>query len=164
MLTNIPLCVCVCVQEFIRGEDGVCTGVVSWTSSMLDAFHALCNQLSVSVCLCVPCASDVFVVESDASSTGVGAVRSVVRNNEKLPVAFFSKQLRGAQANYSAQELEGLGIYEAIRHFAYFLYGRKFTVVTDHKGLVNMRCGKQENRRIYNWCLKLFMYDFNIVY
>ncbi len=124
------------------------SGVVSWTSLMLDAFHALCTKLSVSVRLCVPCVSDVFVLESDASSTGVGAVLSVVRNNEKLPVAFFSKQLRGAQANYSAQELEGLGIYEAIRHFAYFLYGRKFTVVTDHKGLVNMRYGKQENRRI----------------
>ncbi len=140
------------------------SGVVSWTSSMLNAFHALCNALSVSVRLCVPCVSDVFVLESDASSTGVGAVLSVVRNEEKLPVAFFSKQLRGAQANYSAQELEGLGIYEAIRHFAYFLYGRKFTVVTDHKGLVNIRNGKQENRRIYNWCLKLSMYDFEIVY
>ncbi len=140
------------------------SGVVSWTSSMLDAFHALCSILSVSVRLCVPCVSDVFVLESDASSTGVGAVLSVVRNDEKLPVAFFSKQLRGAQVNYSAQELEGLGIYESIRHFAYFLYGRKFTVVTDHKGLVNMRYGKQENRRIYNWCLKLSMYDFDIVY
>ncbi len=139
-------------------------GVVSWTSSMLDAFHALCNQLSVSVRLCVPCVSDVFVLECDASSTGVGAVLSVVRNEERLPVAFFSKQLRGAQMNYSAQELEGLGVYEAIRHFAYYLYGRKFTVITDHKGLVNMRCGKQENRRIYNWCLKLCMYDFDIVY
>ncbi len=140
------------------------SGVVSWTSPMLDAFHALCNQLSAAVCLCVPCTSDVFVVESDASSTGVGAVLSVVRDNEKLPVAFFSKQLRGAQVKYSAQELEGLGIYEAIRHFAYFLYGRKFTVVTDHKGLVNMTKGKQENRRIYNWCLKLSMYDFVVVY
>ncbi len=140
------------------------SGVVSWTSLMLDAFHALCNVLSVSVRLCVPCVSDVFVLESDASSTGIGAVLSVVRNEEKLPVAFFSKQLRGAQMNYSAQELEGLGVYEAIRHFAYFLYGRRFTVVTDHKGLVNMRQGKQENRRIYNWCLKLSMYDFVIVY
>ncbi len=59
------------------------SGVVSWTSPMLDAFHALCNKLCESVCLCVPCASDVFVVESDASSTGVGAVLSVIRNTER---------------------------------------------------------------------------------
>ncbi len=129
--------------------------VVSWTEPMLNAFYGLCNQLCESVCLCVPCVSDVFVLESDASSTGVGAVLSVVRKDENVPVAFFSKQLRGAQMRYSAQELEGLGVFEAIRHFAYFLYGRRFTVVTDHKGLVNMMTGRQYNKRIHNWCLKL---------
>ncbi len=138
--------------------------VVSWTEPMLDAFHGLCNQLCESVCLCVPCVSDVFVLESDASSTGVGAVLSVVRKDENVPVAFFSKQLRGAQTRYSAQELEGLGVFEAIRHFAYFLYGRKFTVVTDHKGLVSMMTGRQFNRRIHNWCLKLTEFDFEVVY
>ncbi len=138
--------------------------VVSWTEPMLDAFHGLCNQLCDSVCLCVPCVSDVFMLESDASSTGVGAVLSVVRKDENVPVAFFSKQLRGAQTRYSAQELEGLGVFEAIRHFAYFLYGRKFTVVTDHKGLVSMMTGRQFNRRIHNWCLKLTEFDFEVVY
>ncbi len=138
--------------------------VVSWTEPMLEAFHGLCNQLCESVCLCVPCVSDVFVLESDASSMGVGAVLSVVRDEEKLPVAFFSKQLRGAQTRYSAQELEGLGVFEAIHHFAYFLYGRRFTVVTDHKGLVNMMKGRQYNKRIYNWCLKLAEYDFEVIY
>ncbi len=131
---------------------------------MLEAFHGLCMELCDSVCLCVPCTSDVFVLECDASSTGVGAVLSVLRDNEKLTVAFFSKQLRGAQTSYIAQELEELGVYEAVRHFAYFLYSRRFTVVMDHKGLVNMRVGKQDNRRIYNWCLKLGDYDFDVVY
>ncbi len=138
--------------------------VVSWTDPMLDAFRGLCDQLCVSVCLYVPCVSDVFVLESDASSTGVGAVLSVTRENGNVPVAFFSRQLRGAQSRYSAQELEGLGVYEAIRHFAYFLYGKKFTVVTDHKGLVNMMTGRQFNRRIHNWCLKLTEFDFVIQY
>ncbi len=138
--------------------------VVSWTEPMLDAFYGLCNQLCDSVCLCVPCVSDVFVLECDASSTGVGAVLSVVRGEEQLPVAFFSHQLRGAQMRYSAQELEGLGVFEAIRHFAYFLYGRRFTVITDHKGLVNMMEGRQFNRRIHNWCLKLTEFDFNVLY
>ncbi len=142
------------------------SGVVSWTNvkPMLNAFYELCNSLCESVCLYVPCSSDSFVLESDASSTGVGAVLSVVRHEEKLPVAFFSKQLSGAQRNYSAQELEGLGVYEAINHFSFYLYGQRFKVVTDHKGLVNMREGRQENRRIHNWCLKLAMYDFEVEY
>ncbi len=52
----------------------------------------------------------------------------------------------------------------AINHFSFYLYGQRFKVVTDHKGLVNMREGRQENRRIHNWCLKLAMYDFEVEY
>ncbi len=139
-------------------------GELGWTEPMLEAFHRLCNELCNHVCLYVPCVDDVFMLECDASSTGIGAVLSVVRDGEQLPVAFFSRQLHGAQARYSAQELEGLAVFEAVRHFAYFLYGRKFTVITDHKGLLNLRTGRQENRRLYNWALKLSEYDFEMVY
>ena len=139
-------------------------GELKWSSLMLEAFHGLCSELCHSVCLYVPCVSDVFVLECDASASGVGAVLSVKREGEKLPVAFFSRQLHGAQQRYSAQELEGLAMFEAIRHFAYFLYGRRFTVITDHRGLVSLRTAKQENRRIYNWALKLTEFEFDIVY
>ncbi len=37
-------------------------------------------------------------------------------------------------------------------------------VITDHRGLVNLRAGKQENRRLYNWSLKLTEFDFDVVY
>ena len=69
---------------------------------MSEAFCKLKCALSSSVCLVVPCVSDVFVVECDASSSGVGAVLSVRREEELLPVAFYSRQLRRAQSNYSA--------------------------------------------------------------
>ena len=111
-------------------------GSVSWAEPVLGAFHALCNELCNAVCLYVPCVSDVYVLECDASSTGVGAALSVERGEERLPVAFLSRQLKGAQTRYSAQELEWLAVYESVNHFAYFLYGRKFRVITDHKGLM----------------------------
>ncbi len=111
------------------------SGKVEWTSRMLEAFSELKCALSSSVCLVVPCVSDVFVVECDASSNGVGAVLSVRRTDELLPVAFYSRQLRGAQSNYSAQELECLAVVEAIKHFSFYLHGQKFEVWTDHKGL-----------------------------
>ncbi len=94
-----------------------------------------CVSHCVIVCLVVPCVSDVFVLECDASVSGVV---SVVRGEEHLPVAFFSKQLKGAQQRYSAQELEGLALIEAVRHFAFYLYGKDFTVVTDHRSLVTL--------------------------
>ncbi len=94
---------------------------------------------------CVPCVSDKFVLECDASASGV---RAVPRGEELLPVAFFSKQLRGAQTRYvySAQELEGLALVEAVEHFAHYLYLTRFVVVTDHKALETLRTAQQHNR------------------
>jgi len=57
---------------------------------------------------------------------------SVVRDDEKLPIASFSIQLHGAEIKYSAQK-EGLALYLAILHFAFYLFGRPFTVMTNHK-------------------------------
>ena len=140
------------------------TGELVWSGEMLAAFRGMCESLSNHVCLFVPCASDHFSLECDASSTGVGGVLSVCREGKLVPVGFFSKQLHGAQRRYSAQELEGLALYESIRHFSYYLYGNKFVVYTDHKGLVNLMSNKQENRRLYGWALKLTEYQFEIIY
>ncbi len=139
-------------------------GEVKWTSSMLDAFSKLCVSLCNHVCLCVPCKEDVFCLECDASASGVGAVLSVRREGEWKPVAFYSRQLKDAQKRYSAQELEGLALYQSVIHFAFYLYGKQFTVLTDHKSLVWLMCGRQKNRRVYGWALKLAEFQFRVEY
>ncbi len=140
------------------------SGEIEWDSQMLEAFHMLCKCLCNAVCLYVPCVEDFFVLECDASGTGIGAVLSVRREGEDRPVAFFSKQLCGAQRRYSAQELECLAVVESIQHFAFYLYGRRFEVVTDHRGLESLRSGRQLNRRVHGWTLKLTEYDFEVKY
>ena len=61
----------------------------------------------VNTCsLTIPLLKDSYRLQTDASGTGIGAVLSVVRNDEEFPVAFYSRQLRGAELNYSATELE----------------------------------------------------------
>lgn len=138
--------------------------VVEWTSQMTEAFEGLKCELCVSVSLCVSWVSDKFVLECDACASGVGAVLSVTRGEELLPVAFFSKQLRGAQTGYSAQELEGLALVEAVQHFAYYLYMQRFTVITDHRALVTLGTSRQKNRRLHHWALKLAEFDFEVRY
>ncbi len=139
-------------------------GEVVWTSAMLDGFRKLCKSLCDHVCLCVPCEDDTFSLECDASASGIGAVLSVHREGEWRPVAFFSRQLKGAQARYSAQELEGLALFEAVNHFAFYLYGKVFKVFSDHKGLQWLTSGKQRNRWVYGWALKLAEFQFEVVY
>ncbi len=139
-------------------------GGVSWSGPMLEAFSMLRDVLCDAVCLVVPCVSDCFVVECDASSTGVGAVLSVRREDELKPVAFFSRQLKRAQSRYAAQELECLAVVEAVSQFAFYLYGRPFEILTDHKSLETLKSGRQLNRRVHNWALKLADFDFTVRY
>ena len=71
--------------------------VVSWSGEKLDAFNHLKGVL-VSVCmLTIPSQEDCFILHSDASGLGVGATLNVVREGVELPVAFFSRQLQGAE-------------------------------------------------------------------
>ncbi len=139
-------------------------GEVQWSDSMLEAFSKLCVSLCNHVCLNVPCKEDEFWLECDASASGIGAVLSVKREDEWKPVAFFSRQLKGAQVRYSAQELEGLALFESVQYFAFYLYGRRFIIITDHRGLEWLKSGKQKNRRVYGWALKLSEFHFDVVY
>ena len=98
--------------------------VVCWTVEGLEAFARLKVSL-VDVCvLTVPTQQDNFVLHTDASGRGIGATLNVLRDGKKLPVAFYSKQLQGAQHHYSQQQsLEGLALFKSIHYFAHYLYG-----------------------------------------
>lgn len=103
--------------------------VVDWTEERLEAFKAI-KVCLVNICvLTIPSEEDVFIMHTDASGAGIGATLNVLREGEERPVAYFSRQLQGAQKRYSATELEGLAIFKAVHFFAHFLYGRRFTVV-----------------------------------
>ena len=128
-------------------------GVVVWSVEKLEAFHKLKVSL-VDVCvLTVPSSEDCFVLHTDASGAGIGATLNVLRDGEEKPVAFYSKQLQGAQKQYSATELEGLAIFKAIYFFSHFLWGRKFKVLTDHRALVSLLKSKTLNKRLHGWVM-----------
>ena len=74
-----------------------------------------------------------FVLETDASHQGLGAVLLQQQADKKPhPIAFASRALLGAERNYGITDLETLGVVWAISHFHYYLYGHCVTVYTDH--------------------------------
>ena len=138
--------------------------VVSWDEGKLEAFHQLKVSL-VNVCvLTVPSQEVCFSLHTDASGLGIGATLNVSRDGVEKPVGFFSKQLQGAQKHYSVTELEGLAIFKSIFFFAHFLWGKKFTVLTDHKALVSLLKSRTLNKRLHGWVLKLLDFNFEIIY
>ena len=133
---------------------------VNWTHEMRGTFTTLRSVLCNVCALHVPSPQDVFIVETDASKAGVGGVLNVLRERVMLPVGFYSRQLRGAEHNYSATELKDLAVYCTVMHFSHYLYGCVFTVITDHKPLEGMNGSKLLNRRLQSWTIKLMDFSF----
>ena len=138
--------------------------VVGWTKERLEAFNSIKVCLVNVYVLTIPSQEDVFVLHTDASGAGIGATLNVMREGEERPAAYFSRQLQGAQRNYSATELEGLAIFKAVHFFSHFLYGCRFTVVTDHKALVAFLHSRVLNKRLHGWMIQLLEFDFSIEY
>ena len=81
-----------------------------------------------------------------------------------LSISCYSRTLNSADECYPAIEKELLAIVEACRQFRPYIYGRKFTIETDHKPLTWLYSLKTPNARLIRWRLRLEEYDYIIKY
>jgi len=105
-----------------------------------------------------------FKLTADASEVGLGAVLSQDQGRGDQPVAYASKVNSTTVANYSISELECLAVVWAVRLFRPHLYGRRFTIVTDHIALKWLMTTKEPAGRLHRWALTLQEYDFDILH
>jgi len=106
-----------------------------WTDAQERAFRGLQSRLISPPILRYPDYNRTFILTTDASNEGVGAVLSQGEIGKDYPIAFASRSLNKAERNYSTTEKELLAIVWGVRYFRPYLYGTKFTIVTDHKPL-----------------------------
>ncbi|CAJ0918105.1 unnamed protein product [Ranitomeya imitator] len=137
--------------------------IVNWTDGCEGAFQALKTALCNAPVLKAVDSSRPFLVQTDASEFGLGAVLSQVDSeDQEHPVLYLSRKLLPREAAYSTIEKECLAIVWALQRLQPYLYGRPFTVVTDHDPLrwLNAMCGT--NGRLLRWSLALQQFDFTI--
>ena len=128
-------------------------------------FKKLKEGLCAAPILCSPNFEQQFILQTDASERGVGAVLSQMDDdNTDHPVAFYSRKLLDREEKYSTVEKECLAIKVAVEVFKVYLLGRHFIIQTDHRALEWLARVKDKNARLTCWSLALQSYDFNVVY
>ncbi|KAJ8706686.1 hypothetical protein PYW07_012764 [Mythimna separata] len=116
----------------------------------------------------------------DASARGLGGVLTQLCEGEcagagvgagtgprERPVIYVSRALTNAEKNYSQIEREALAIIFSLEKLHQYLYGRRFTLRTDHKPLVTIFGPKQgvpsmAASRLQRWAIKLAAYTYDI--
>lgn len=139
-----------------------------WTAKCAEAFESAKRLLTTSPVLVHYDPSLPLRMAADASAYGIGAVIShVLPSGEEKPVAFCSRTLSPAEANYSQIEKEALALVFGIQRFQQYLYGRQFTMVTDHKPLMAILGPKHgipalAAARLQRWAVQLSAYSYDI--
>uniref|UniRef100_A0A3B1KEA5 Gypsy retrotransposon integrase-like protein 1 n=1 Tax=Astyanax mexicanus TaxID=7994 RepID=A0A3B1KEA5_ASTMX len=139
---------------------------LTWSPSAQQAFDSLKTAFSSAPILKHPNPELPFVVEVDASESGVGAVLSQRSGSppKLFPIAFFSRKLSSAECNYGIGDRELLAVKMALEEWRHWLEGavHPFIVYTDHKNLEYLKTAKRLNSRQARWSLFFSRFDFSI--
>jgi len=142
--------------------------VWSWTPQCQRAFDEIKQAVANPPVLAHFDVSADTTVACDASGTALGACLSQVSaDGQERPVAFAFRALSPAERKYSASEREALACIWACEKWNFYLYGRKFTLVTDHQALKTLlAAGGTGHRplRLHRWNDRLQQYNFDVVY
>ena len=84
----------------------------------------------------------------DASNTGLGAALEQNLPEGWIAVAYASRFLNSPEKKYSVNEQELLGVVWAIEHFKYYLYGKHFTVITNHQALISALNASERSKQV----------------
>ena len=141
-----------------------------WTDECKKSFEELKSALASSSVLTHYNPDLPLKLDCDASQFGLGAVIShVFPNGDERPVAYASRTLSASERNYSQIEKEALAIVFGTKRFHQYLYGRHFTLVTDHQPLLAILGPKRglptlAAARIQRWAITLAAYNYNVIY
>lgn len=134
------------------------------TEACTSAFQKLKESLCTAPILTCPDFSLPFLLQTDASDFGLGAVLSqVVAKGEKV-IAYLSRSLTRQERNYSTTEKEYLAVLWSIEKLRLYLVGSDFTVITDHYSLVWLSRLQKSLGRLSRWAIRLQQYQFKIIH
>ncbi|XP_047330065.1 uncharacterized protein LOC124933675 [Impatiens glandulifera] len=114
-----------------------------WSEQCANSFEVLKRSLISAPVLSIPTEVGNFVVCTDASKNGLGAVLM----QEGKVVAYASRQLKIHERNYPTHDLELAAVVFALKIWRHYLYGERCQIFTDHQCLKYLFTQKDLNMR-----------------
>ena len=155
------------LYQAFRGEKN---GDFNWTPEMDRAFIAVKAEMCSPRVLVPFNPKKPLLLATDASSYAVSAVLSNrYEDSSERPIAYYSRTLTDTEKRYTQLEKEALGIKEGISRFFYYLFGRRFTLITDSKPLVSILSPTKalpplSAMRMTNYSMFLQSFNYDIIY
>ena len=136
-----------------------------WNDQTQNAFDTLKQSLTTAPILSYPMLQDQpFLLDTDASNVGVGAVLSQLQDGEEKVICYYSKCLSRSERKYCTTRKELLSVVLAVKHFHHYLIGNHFTVRSDHGSLQWLMRFKNCEGQIARWIETLSAYTFTIIH
>ena len=133
-----------------------------WSKECEEAFKTLKNKLTTAPVLAYPEFGALFILDTDASDVGLGAVLSQVQQGKERVIGFAAKSLSKAERNYSTTRKELLAMVWGMEHFEPYLWGHHFTVCTDHSALKWLQGFKNLKGQVARWLERLAEFVFTV--
>jgi len=135
-----------------------------WGEAEENAFRQLKTALTTAPILACPDYQRIFILQTNASTLGLGAVLTQNFPEGERVIAYASRTLKPAERNYTATKLECLAVVWGIRRMRDYLEGYRFTVVTDHQSLKWLKNLDNPSGRLGRWVFELQQYNYEIRY
>ncbi|WVZ23582.1 hypothetical protein V8G54_002126 [Vigna mungo] len=151
---------------FVRGYGSIARPLTNmlkkdsfyWSEEAKAAFQSLKDCLTQSPVLALPNFSKVFVVDVDASGSGIG----VVLMQDHHPIAFISRVLNMQQQSLSTYEKKLLEVVFAVQKWRHYLLNRHFVIRIDHRSLQYILSQILTTTFQQKWLVKLMEFDYTI--
>jgi len=149
----------------VSDNNSVQTGSFVWADAQQLAFDKLKELLTTPPVLIYPDYKKPFVLHTDASMNGLGAILYQEHEGKERVIAFASRGLSKAERNYPVHKLEFLALkWAVIKKFSDYLYGNSFVVFTDNNPLTYVLQKAKLDATCHRWIAALSAYDFVIRY
>ena len=135
---------------------------VDWTNECQTAFNTLKSSLLTAPIVAYPDPDKPFILYTDASMVGLGAVLAQKQDGKERVICYASRTLHGGEKRYAATKREALAVVWAVKKFHHYLWGTKFTIITDHQALAWMNECTKADAMYARWGSLLENYDFTI--